>query len=197
MADGRTFLDELVGRLSDNKPLFTSDELAHYETLIKEAYHTEVLEKPTGKPGRPRNPESVVAEDVDYATVHKTRKCGRVIKVERKIVFGDPHRIDERLDASPCSSKINTSFVERSNGILRQLDAHLRRKSLTFAKSIDWFIAKLSLCVANYNFIRPHGTLSRNADRTVTPRTPAMQAGIVDRLWNWIDVLARPTFCNG
>lgn len=196
MADGRTFLDELARRLSDNKPLFTSDELAHYETLIKETYHTEVPVAPTGKPGRPRNPEAVVAEDLDYATVHKTREDGRVVKVERKIVFGDAQRIDARLDASPCSHKINTSFVERINGILRQMDAHLRRKSLTFAKAFDWFVAKLNLCVTDYNFIRPHGTLSRNADRTSTSRTPGMKAGIVDRVWCWIDVLARPVFCN-
>lgn len=196
MDDGRTFLEELARRLSGNKPLFTSDELAHYETLIKAVYSTEVPVEPTGKPGRPKNPEVVVDEDVDYATVHKTRECGRVIKVEREIVFGDAQRIDTRLDASSCSSKINTSFVERINGTLRQLDAHLRRKALTFAKAPNWFAAKLSLCVANYNFIRPHGTLSRNHDRTFTPRTPAMQAGILDRVWTWMDVLVRPSFCN-
>ena len=55
--------------------------------------------------------------------------------------------------------------MERANGILRQLDAHLRRKSLTFAKAWRWFRAKLNLTVAYYNLIRPHGTLSRNPDR--------------------------------
>ena len=197
MEDGRTFLEELTRRLNANKPLFTSDELAHYATLLREIYHTKVHLPPTGKRGRPKSPEEVTDKDLDYATVHKTREGNHVVKVERKIVLGDANRIGARLETSPCSSTINTAFVERVNGILRQLDAHLRRKTLTFAKTKEWFEAKMSLCVANYNFIRPHGTLSRNADRTSTPRTPAMQAGVLDRVWEWKDVLARPQVCNG
>ena len=85
---GRVFLTELASRLDDGKPLFTSDELKVYATLLLEIYHEMVMEEPTGKRGRPRNPQIVPHVDLDYATVHKTREKGRVVKVERKIVYG-------------------------------------------------------------------------------------------------------------
>ena len=118
-----------------------------------------------------------------------------MIKVERKIVYGDAERIRIRLENSP-STAINTSYIERMNGILRQMDAHLKRKALTFAKSIHYFIAKLSLVVAVYNFVRPHGTLSKNTDRSTTPRTPAMAAGILAYPWSFIELLGIPYVCN-
>jgi hypothetical protein len=188
-------MEALAGRLSDNKPLFTSDELAHYATLLKEMYPTVEQPAPTGKPGRPRKPPTAPQADLDYATVHKTRVKGRVTKVERKIVYGDEERIAARLATSP-SRTINTSYVERVNGTLRQTDAHLRRKALTFAKAWRWFEAKLALTTFVYDFIRPHGTLSRNPDRTTTPRTPAMKAGLAESPWSWTDLLQRPILCN-
>ena len=192
---GREFLQRLVNRLNENKPLFTSDELRSYKTLLEEMYHDEIPEQKTGKPGRPRNAKSVIHEDLDYVTVHKTREKGRVVQVEKKIVFGDAERITKRLDDSP-SKTINTSYVERVNGILRQMDAHLRRKSNTFAKSFRYLKAKLYLVVAYYNFGRSHGTLSKNPDHTTTPRTPAMIAGITDHLWSLDELIGDPYTCN-
>jgi hypothetical protein len=193
---GREFIMEMTRRLSGDKPLFTSDELKVYASLLLERYHDMVEVERTGRPGRPRGPEPVVDEDLDYATVHKTRENGRVVKVEKKIVFGNAERIAARLDASP-SHDINTAYVERMNGTLRQMDAHLKRKSRTFAKSLDYLKAKLHLVVACYNFIRPHETLSRNADRTYTPRTPAMAAGLAAHPWSVEFMLGTPRVCNG
>jgi hypothetical protein len=65
-------------------------------------------------------------------------------------------------------------------GTLRQMDANLRRKSLTFAKEMEYFGAKVSLSVYFYNFIRPHNTLSK----TRTPRTPALYAKITHCVWD-------------
>lgn len=192
----RQFMEKLTATLSGEKPLFTSDELISYATMLKEIYSETIAPEPTGKPGIPRNPKKVVHEDLDYGTVHKTRENGKVVKVEKKIVFGDMARIMERLNDSP-SRTINTSFVERLNGILRQMDAHLKRKALTFAKVIRWFKAKLALVAAYYNFCRSHGTLSRNSDRSTTPRTPAMVAGVADHLWNIDELLGTPYPCNG
>jgi len=77
----------------------------------------------------------------------------------------------------------NTSYVERSNLNWRMWDAHYTRKSLMFAKSFRWLKAKFANCVGFYNFIRPHETLSREADRIFRPRTPAMAAGVTDHQW--------------
>ncbi len=187
---GRAMIKTLVSRLSEKKPLFTSDELACYQTLLFEQFHSEVEHPPTGKRGRPRNPDQVVHEDLDYATVRKTRKEGQVVQVEREVVFGDAERIQERLASSP-SNTINTSFVERLNATLRQMDAHLRRKSMTFAKAQRWLNAKFALTVAWYNLVRPHTSLSRNEDRTTTKRTPAMVAGLAKQPWTVQDLIAR------
>ncbi len=192
---GRVFLTELASRLDGGKPLFTSDELKVYASLLLEIFHETVMEEPTGKRGRPRNPRIIPPVDLDYATVHKTRDKGRVVKVEKKIVYGDAKRISVRLEDSP-SNTINTSYMERMNGILRQMDAHLKRKALTFAKNVMYFNAKLSLVVAVYNFVRPHGTLSKNTDRTTTPRTPAMVAGITVYPWSFVELLGIPYICN-
>jgi hypothetical protein len=192
---GRKFIAEMVRRLDGDKPLFTSDELKVYASLLLEQYHDMVEAERTGRPGRPRGPEPVAHEDLDYATVHKTREKGRVVKVEKKIVFGNARRIAARLENSP-SHTINTAYVERMNGTLRQMDAHLKRKSRTFAKSFEYLKAKLHLVVAYYNFIRPHWTLSKNPDHTYTPRTPAMAAGLAMQPWGIGFMLGVPQLCN-
>lgn len=188
LEDARLFLKDLVSR-TEELPLFTSDELPHYADGLKELFHKLIQPEPTGFPGRPRIPVKVIDENLDYATVHKTRENGRVVKIETKIVFGSAERIKKRIEALP-SNTINTSFVERTNLNWRMWDAHLTRKSLKFAKSFRWLRAKFSLCVGFYNFIRPHETLSRGSDRVFRPNTPAMVAGITDHPWTIKELLA-------
>lgn len=188
LEEARCFLKDLTSRTED-LPLFVSDELPHYADGLKELFHTLVKPKPTGRAGRPRNPEKVVDENLDYATVHKTREKGRVVKIETRVVFGLAERIEKRMEELP-SKTINTSYVERSNLNWRMWDAHLTRKSLMYAKSIRWLKAKFSICVAFYNLIRPHETLSRTDDRRFLPRTPAMAAGVTDHEWTVRELLA-------
>jgi hypothetical protein len=52
----------------------------------------------------------------NLATVKKERAEGRVKKVERTIVFGTEASLEAKLEHSP-SKTINTSYVERSNGL--------------------------------------------------------------------------------
>ena len=160
--------------------MYTSDELVHYHTVLGEVYSKEIPVERTGKRGRPRNPERQIDPDLDYAVVHKSREGGKVVKVERRIVYGDEKRIEEQIAKSP-GEKINTSYVERSNGTLRQTNGHLRRKSQTFAKEMPYFKARLAVTILIYNCVRPHNTLSRNTDKTYTPRTPALAAGLIEK----------------
>lgn len=191
MEDAHCFLKDLASR-TEELPLFTSDELPHYADGLKELFHKLIKPEPTGRPGRPRNPEKVVNEDLDYAIVHKTREKGRIVKVETKVVFGSAERIAKRMEEL-LGKTINTSYVERSNLNWRIWDAHLARKSLRYAKSIRWLKAKFSICVAFYNFIRPHETLSRTDNRKFLPKTPAMAAGITDHQWTTQELLAFKT----
>ena len=186
----RKFLKELSSRV-DNIPLFTSDELVHYESVLGEIYSEEIPVERTNKRGRPRKPKKKIDPELDYAVVHKTREKGRVVKVERRIVYGNEQRIDEKIANSP-GKKINTSYIERSNGTLRQTDGHLRRKSQTFAKEMPHFKARLAVIILTYNCIRPHNTLSKNPDKTRTPRTPALVAGLIEKNWTTETAFKRP-----
>jgi hypothetical protein len=150
---------------------------------------------PTGHPGRPAHPKRVIDPALIYATVKKTRKGGRIIKVDKQIVFGTQKDVDEFLKKSP-SQTINTSYVERSNLDWRLWDAHLTRKSPTAAKSIDWLKAKFAICIAFYNFVRPHESLSRGIDRKFRPTTPAMAANITDHVWTGYHILNYKCYVN-
>jgi len=192
--DARMMLKDLTARCQ-GKPLFVSDELPHYGTVLGELFHEKVPLEPTGKPGRPRNPKRVIDADLHYATVHKTRQGTQVIKVERKVVHGSEQQIIARLAKSP-SQTINTAYIERSNLDWRLWDAHLARKAPTVARSIRWLKAKFAFCVACYNLIRPHETLSRGDDRIFRPMTPAMAANVTDHRWTFSELLGHPMLCQ-
>jgi hypothetical protein len=195
LEDARQMLHDLVKRAAGRKPLFVSDELPHYANILAELYHEMVPVAPTGKRGRPRNPQCVIDPDLDYATVHKTREGGRITEVSCRVIFGTEESVERRLVNSP-SRKINTSYVERSNLDWRIWDAHLVRKSPTVARSIRWLKAKFAICVSFYNLIRPHGTLSRGQDRIFRPKTPAMAASVTDHPWSVRELLEYAVPCQ-
>jgi hypothetical protein len=103
LEDARRMLKDLTVRFQD-KPLFLSDELSHYGTILGELFHKLAPPALTGKPGRPRNPERIIDADLDYATVHKTRQGAQVIKVERKAIHGSEKQILARLEKSPSQT---------------------------------------------------------------------------------------------
>lgn len=190
LEDCRKFLKDLSGRIL-NKPLFVSDELPHYETAILESYHTTQVFEKTGKRGRPKKSIIKIDEQIDYAVVHKTREKGTVKNVETRIIFGNEQRIKERLENS-VSNKINTSYIERSNATLRLNNAHLQRKTYKFSKDMDFLKAKLAIIILFYNFIKFHSSISKNPDKTYTPRTPALKAGIIEFNWTTKFAFERP-----
>ena len=184
----RAFIADLVRRL-DGLPLFTSDELGHYMVALWEAYRTNPNLSWTDLPFEDR--AAAVNPDLDYAIVHKVRKNGRVIRVERKTHFGDDARLALRLQGTP-SVKINTSFIERFNGLLRQHDGNLHRRCQAFAKQFESFENRLALTLAWYNFVRPHGTLSRPKGCKYTPKTPAQAAELTTAPWTVKELLIQP-----
>ena len=192
LEDCKLFIKELVERIR-SKPLFTSDELPHYETALVEQFsHLETYPK-TGKRGRPKKPRVVIDPDLLYATVHKTRDNGNVVKVDRTVVFGDPTRIDHAIAASKVSTRINTSFIERTNLTLRNHNRKLTRKTLCFAKIKQSLEAQTTIIVTYYNFSRPHrGLTLRSSIGKRIKRTPAMAANLIDRIWPMGEILAYP-----
>ena len=88
MQDCKIFIEDLI-KCIQSKPLFTSDELPHYKTTLEETFSQVEPQPKTGKRGRPKKPLLVIDPELKYATVHKTRVNGKLVKVERNIIFGD------------------------------------------------------------------------------------------------------------
>ena len=192
LEDCKYFINELVERI-ETKPLFTSDELPHYQAALMEQFsHLEDQPK-TGKRGRPKKPKVVIDPELQYATIHKTRENGKVVKVQRNIIFGDPETIEQTLQASKASNAINTSFIERSNLTLRNHNRKLSRKTLCFAKQKQALEAQTNIVITYYNFSLPHrGLTLRDSVGKRIKRTPAMAAKLIDRIWPMGEILAYP-----
>lgn len=179
LEDCRIFIKDLISRIK-TKPLFTSDELPHYETALLEHYsHLEEQPK-TGKRGRPQRPKQVVDPDFFCATVHKVRNNGKVVKVERTIRYGSSQAVENVIASSKASKQINTSFIERANLTLRNHNKKLSRKTLCFAKRKKALEAQTNICMVYYNFSRPHRSLMlKTADGSRVETTPGMAANLI------------------
>jgi IS1 family transposase len=161
LEEARQILDKVVNALdSEVAPLFVTDELAHYATVLEEKFSHEETVPLTDKRSRPANPKLVVDPELHYATVKKTRKQGRIVKIERNVVFGTMEGVKARLENSPSKS-INMSYIERINRNLRQWDSHLSRKTMAFAKDFSFLEAKVALNIFSYNFAKTHRTLTK------------------------------------
>ncbi|HYM37029.1 MAG TPA: IS1 family transposase [Nitrospiraceae bacterium] len=89
----------------------------------------------------------------------------------------------EKLDrwGLPDHRKICTSYVERHNLTLRMKMARFHRLTLAFSRKLENLKAAVALYFWNYNFCMIHRSLRV---------TPAMAAGITDRVWELSDLVA-------
>jgi IS1 family transposase len=173
--------------------LITTDEYAPYREAILQSYGETVTPPRTGKRGRPRKPYKVAPASLLYATVHKTRGKGRVVKVEPRVVFGAEAAVKAALARSASSRAVNTSFVERQNGTDRNRNARKVRKTYCFSKRWDVHEALTYLTMYSYTFCWPVRTLADLDDQgRVRKRTPAMAAGLADHVWSLDEWLTLP-----
>ncbi|ANY20326.1 hypothetical protein A6F68_01816 [Tsuneonella dongtanensis] len=87
-----------------------------------------------------------------------------------------------RREGNPDYAHVSTSHVERMNLSIRMQNRRFTRLTNAFSKKLDNHIHALALYFAFYNFCRIHKTLRV---------TPAMAAGITDRLWTLDDIVAK------
>ena len=173
--------------------LITTDEYAPYREAILRAYGETVTPPRTGKRGRPRASYKVAPASLLYATVHKTRAKGRVVKVEPRLVFGTEAALKAALARSASSRAVNTSFVERQNGTDRNRNARKIRKAYSFSKRWDVHEAITYFTLYTYNFCWPVRTLADlDAAGRIRKRTPAMAAGLTDHVWSLKEWLTLP-----
>lgn len=184
------FKERTEGRIMN---LMTTDEYPVYETEILEAYGETIVPPRTGKPGRPAKPYQVPPKDLQYATVHKIREKGRVVKVEQRVIFGTLIAVLAALAVSLVSTVINTSFVERHNGTDRNRNGRKIRKTYGFSKDWEVHNAVTYFTMYSYNFCWPVRTLrEKGSDDTWQERTPAMAAGLTDHVWPLTEWLTYP-----
>lgn len=88
----------------------------------------------------------------------------------------------DRIDGTPDPKHVSTSYVERQNLTMRMSMRRFTRLTNAFSKKLGNHIHALALYFAFYNFCRIHKT---------TKVTPAMAAGITDRLWSLEDIVAQ------
>jgi IS1 family transposase len=164
--------------------LMTSDEYPAYKTAIHEAYGV-VQEQPrAGHPGRPKKAVKVLPKQLRYATVHKERENGRVVKVTTRVVFGTLAAVLAALALSLVSRVVNLAFVERHNGSDRNRNRRKVRKTCCFSKDWEVHEAMTYFTMYSYNLCWPVRTLRVEVgEKEYEQRTPAMAAGLTDHIW--------------
>ena len=182
----RRLIYDMGKRLDGPLPLFISDGYNVYAQMLLEFYGVELTPPRTGLPGRPAGPQLVPPPDLRYAQVVKHRKKRRIVQVDKRVVFGG---------SSVSLDEISTSKVERQNLNLRTDNRRLTRKSIGFSKSRKEHHHQVALQIADHNIVQPHlGLRTRDPNptglRRWIQRTPAMAAGLTNRIWSMLELLS-------
>ena len=133
-----------------------------------------------------------------YAQVIKTMRRRRLVRVTHRVVFGTREAVEQVLDA--CGWQLQTACVERLNLTIRQHVAAIGQRVNTGCTGEDGLRQQVVLFQTYYHFVLPHASLRQarlqpvrtNGNSSATlrrPCTPAMAAGVTDRVWSLREVL--------
>jgi len=155
------FMQDLASRLGKRVQLST-DQLQFYVSAVEGAFgwngcdFAQISKKYGGSPEKTRGRYS---------------PSPIVIGVDKVAVMGHPNL-----------KLTSTSYVERSNLSMRMASRRFTRLTNAFSKKAENHAHAVSLHFMWYNFARPHMTLTKKAGGIHT--TPAMAAGLTDRVWD-------------
>ncbi len=124
--------------------------------------------------------EGAFGMNVDYAQLVKIYGAPVGQGSERRYSPDDFVRsVKTPVVGNPDYQHISTSYIERQNLTMRMSMRRFTRLTNAFSKKLENHIHALALYFMVYNFVRIHKSL-----RT----TPALAAGITDKLWSMEDV---------
>lgn len=163
--------------------LICTDGWAAYPNSIRRAFR-EKVKKMAGRGRACLMPWP----DILIATVIKRTEKKRVVEINRRMTQGLFASADKLLQQSRGGTVLNTAFIERLNGTMRERLASLTRKCRHAAHRLGTLETGMYLIGCTYNLCFPHHQLS-HARHFGFPCTPAMAAGLTDHLWSIGEVL--------
>ena len=170
-ADSKMIVSYLVGGRDAEYAMWFMDDLASRlanRVQLTSDSHRAYLEAVEGAFGA----------DVDYAQLVKMYGA----------TIGAPGRYSPaectgskkiRREGNPDIAHVSTSYVERQNLTMRMHMRRFTRLTNAFSKKVENHAHAVALHMMYYNFVRIHKTLRV---------TPAMAAGVSDRLWEIADI---------
>lgn len=113
------------------------------------------------------------------------------------MVFGAAAAVAAALEGSPVSRRVNTSLIERQHLTDRHHNARKSRRTYRFSKTWRHHEAATYFTLYSYNFRWPVRTLREPiGEGRWRRRTPAMAAGLADRVRSMSKWISRPA-CSG
>ncbi len=122
-------------------------------------------------------------------TVIKRTEKKRVVEITRKVAHGLLDQAEKLLQLSGGGNVLNTAFIERLNGTIRERLASLTRKCRHGACRVQALHTGMYLIGCTYNFCFAHHELSK-AKHAGYPCTPAMAAELTDHVWSLWELMS-------
>ena len=126
--------------------------------------------------------EGAFGADIDFAQLVKLYGEAPGVGSERR--YSPAECVGARktpITGNPDPAHISTSYAERANLTMRMHMRRFTRLTNAFSKKVENHAHSMALFTTYYNFVRIHKTLRV---------TPAMAAGMSDRLWEVSDIVA-------
>ena len=117
--------------------------------------------------------------DVDYAQLVKIYGAPPEEAARARYSPANARCGAARITATPNPSMSPPALSERQNLTMRMHMRRFTRLTNGFSKKLENHAPAVALHMTYYNFVRLHKTL----------RTPAMAAGLTDRLWDMDDIV--------
>jgi IS1 family transposase len=125
--------------------------------------------------------EGAFGADIDYAMLVKLYRASSDSAKGRYSPAECTGIIKTSIEGQPDPDHILTSYIERQNLTMRMHMRRFRRLTNAFSKEVESHAYAVALHMMYYNFVKIHTKL-----RT----SPAMVAGVSDRLWEVSDIVA-------